>query len=82
MNIFVLFVDSLGGNVGLAITQALGLTGMFQWGMRQSTEMENQMTSVERYGTELHLVSSTLHEEVCKTVLFCLPCTKFEIRSG
>jgi hypothetical protein len=33
----------------LAITQAIGLTGMFQWGMRQSTELENQMTSVERY---------------------------------
>ena len=40
--------ESYGGNVGLAITQALGLTGMFQWGMRQSAEMENQMTSVER----------------------------------
>ncbi|XP_067014167.2 probable multidrug resistance-associated protein lethal(2)03659 [Anabrus simplex] len=37
-----------GGDVGLAISQALTLTGMFQWGMRQSAEMENQMTSVER----------------------------------
>lgn len=25
-----------GGNVGLAITQAMGMTGMVQWGMRQS----------------------------------------------
>lgn len=44
------FLESLGGNVGLAITQCLALTGMLQWGMRQSAEMENQMTSVERIG--------------------------------
>lgn len=42
------FGESSSGNVGLAITQALGMTGMVQWGMRQSAEMENTMTSVER----------------------------------
>ncbi|XP_005190478.1 probable multidrug resistance-associated protein lethal(2)03659 [Musca domestica] len=45
---FLLFSPENGGDVGLAITQAMGLTGMVQWGMRQSAEMENTMTSVER----------------------------------
>ncbi|GFG33086.1 hypothetical protein Cfor_12110, partial [Coptotermes formosanus] len=48
ISFFLIGGDNTGGNVGLAITQAIGLTGMLQWGMRQSTELENQMTSVER----------------------------------
>ncbi|XP_011505353.1 PREDICTED: probable multidrug resistance-associated protein lethal(2)03659 [Ceratosolen solmsi marchali] len=50
MSFFFLAEDNQpdGGSVGLAITQSIGLTGMFQWGMRQSAELENQMTSVER----------------------------------
>ncbi|ALC40250.1 CG31793, partial [Drosophila busckii] len=36
------------GLIGLAITQAMSMTGMVQWGMRQSAELENSMTSVER----------------------------------
>ncbi|XP_075235400.1 ATP-binding cassette sub-family C member 4-like [Lycorma delicatula] len=45
-----LTIDSgiTGSNVGLAITQSLSLTGMFQWFMRQTAETENYMTSVER----------------------------------
>ncbi|GJQ74461.1 hypothetical protein Trydic_g21331 [Trypoxylus dichotomus] len=35
-------------NVGLAVSQAMILTGMLQFGVRQSTELVNQMTSVER----------------------------------
>ncbi|XP_050293272.1 probable multidrug resistance-associated protein lethal(2)03659 [Anthonomus grandis grandis] len=40
--------ETFGGSVGLAITQAMNLTGMFQWGMRQWSELENTMTCVER----------------------------------
>ena len=38
----------MSGSAGLALTMALGLTGMTQWMVRQSAELENQMTSVER----------------------------------
>lgn len=37
-----------GAEVGLGITQATALTGMVQWGMRQSAEVANQLMSVER----------------------------------
>lgn len=45
---FLLIEDTLGGNVGLAITQSMALVGMMQWGMRQSAEVANQMMSAER----------------------------------
>ncbi|KAL0281168.1 UNVERIFIED_CONTAM: hypothetical protein PYX00_002233 [Menopon gallinae] len=44
-----------GADAGLAITQSIALTGMFQWGMRQSAELENQMTSVERVFEYTHI---------------------------
>lgn len=37
-----------GDKVGLAITQALSLGGMLQWGIRQSAEVSNQLMAVER----------------------------------
>ncbi|XP_014087149.1 probable multidrug resistance-associated protein lethal(2)03659 isoform X1 [Bactrocera oleae] len=40
--------DFYSGDVGLAITQSMTLIIMCQWGMRQTAEMENNMTSVER----------------------------------
>uniref|UniRef100_A0A669CMY6 Cystic fibrosis transmembrane conductance regulator n=1 Tax=Oreochromis niloticus TaxID=8128 RepID=A0A669CMY6_ORENI len=36
------------GAVGLALSYSVTLMGMFQWGVRQSAEVENMMTSVER----------------------------------
>lgn len=45
---FLFTEDTLGGNVGLAITQSMALVGMMQWGMRQSAEVANQMMSAER----------------------------------
>lgn len=46
---FLIFAkEYYAGNVGLAITQVVGLTGIVQMGMRQWSEFENQMTAVER----------------------------------
>ena len=40
--------DIVGGDVGLAISNCIMLTGMLQWGVRQTAEVENMMTAVER----------------------------------
>lgn len=42
------FAAAKSGSVGLAILSSINLVGMCQWGMRQTAELENQMTSVER----------------------------------
>lgn len=46
---FLLSVYEVNGSfVGLAISQSLILTGMLQYGMRQTAEVVNQLTSVDR----------------------------------
>nr|XP_013101686.1 unnamed protein product [Stomoxys calcitrans]XP_013101693.1 unnamed protein product [Stomoxys calcitrans]XP_013101700.1 unnamed protein product [Stomoxys calcitrans] len=44
----ILSGQTYSGNVGLAISQAMILTGMVQYGVRQVAESLQQMTSVER----------------------------------
>ncbi|XP_054082256.1 ATP-binding cassette sub-family C member 4 [Zeugodacus cucurbitae] len=44
----LLGTQTFSGNVGLAISQAMILTGMVQYGVRQVAESLQQMTSVER----------------------------------
>lgn len=45
-----LFLDKniAGATVGLAITQTMSMIRLVTWGLRQTVELENQMTSVER----------------------------------
>ncbi|ENN79951.1 hypothetical protein YQE_03598, partial [Dendroctonus ponderosae] len=47
---FLVFGDenTKAGDVGLVISQTLALTGMLQYGVRQSAEVSSTMTSVER----------------------------------
>ncbi|EDW47093.1 GM21118 [Drosophila sechellia] len=45
---FFAFPPGNGADVGLLITQAMVLIDMVQWGVRQTAELENTMTAVER----------------------------------
>lgn len=40
--------SSMASSIGLAISSAITLSGSFQWGIRQTVELETQFTSVER----------------------------------
>lgn len=50
-------LDMKSGDVGLAIMTSIGLIRSCQYGMRQSAEFENQMTSVERLIEYINLPS-------------------------
>lgn len=39
------------GSVGLALSYAMTLTGMFQWGVRQSAEIENMVRRFTLYSS-------------------------------
>lgn len=56
------FADTNAGNVGLAITQALTLSGAIQFGLKQLSEFENHMTSVERVVEYTDLKVENMHE--------------------
>lgn len=59
----------MGGSAGLAFSMAIGMTGMTQWGVRQSAEVENQMTSVERILEYSRLESEAELESATKPAL-------------
>ncbi|XP_057668382.1 ATP-binding cassette sub-family C member 4-like isoform X1 [Diorhabda carinulata] len=49
MAVFLIFDHNTSvGDIGLAITQAISLNGIVQYGIKQWAEIENKMTSVER----------------------------------
>ena len=55
-NLLTSFLETIfSGNVGLAISQTLILTGMLQFGVRQTAEVISQMTSVERILQYTHI---------------------------
>lgn len=54
----------LGNEVGLVITQVMALTGILQWGIKQSAEVSNQLMSVERIQQYRDLPSENVPEKV------------------
>ncbi|KAJ9591421.1 hypothetical protein L9F63_002027, partial [Diploptera punctata] len=48
LSFLILNIEQFAGDVGLAITQTMGLLGLLQWSVRLSADAENLMTCVER----------------------------------
>lgn len=56
--------------IGLAISSAISLLNGFQVGVQQSTEVENQMTSVERVIEYSRIESEADLESICQYLIF------------
>lgn len=44
------------GDVGLALSYAVTLMGMFQWGVRQSAEVENMVRTLKYLSHDLQII--------------------------
>nr|CAB3219633.1 multidrug resistance-associated protein 4 [Phallusia mammillata] len=56
------YLQTDAGKVGLVLSYSIMLMGMFQWGVRQSAEVENLMTSVERVQEYYRIPPEAPHE--------------------
>lgn len=63
----------IGGNVGLAITQIFNLIIMSRWGMRQTAELENNMTSFERVMEYIDLEPETQNNHISTAFVSNVP---------
>ncbi|XP_014488634.1 PREDICTED: probable multidrug resistance-associated protein lethal(2)03659 isoform X2 [Dinoponera quadriceps] len=61
--------DSLAvvGNIGLILTQIMSLTNTLQWGIRQTAELESQLTSIERILEYSHLEEEPMIDSTPET---------------
>ncbi|RZC40223.1 ABC tran domain containing protein, partial [Asbolus verrucosus] len=62
--VFFYFKEVNGANIGLVLTQYILLTGYLQWCMRQWTEFENELVSLERFYEYCNIKTETITKEV------------------